>query len=406
MKVTQSSDVVIREKQRRRRRVSVSNIFVAAILLMIGFAAGTRSQEIYAAIGPMFGIRVSADTLNLASVQRTFQALDVNYDGKLDKQALVDGANRGMVEAAGDKYTVFMSAKEAEEFNKSLSGDIGGGIGVEIGMRDDKPTVIRLLDGNPAKKAGVLAGDIIIKVNDDVVLNADTSTVASKIRGEVGTTVKLTVVRGDSEKVFDITRAKVVNPSVYSETRDNIGIIKVSRFDEDTALLVRNAAEKLKKEPVKGVILDLRGNGGGFLTAAQEVAGVWLDNKIVVSERVGGKETDVLRSGGDTVLQGMKTIVLVDGETASASEIVAGALRDHGVAQLVGVTTFGKGTVQKMVDLDAGSLLKVTVARWYTPNGKNLSAGGLKPDKKVGLSAEDVNAGKDPQLDAALAVFK
>ena len=351
-------------------------------------------------------IRVSADTLNLASVQRTFQALDVNYDGKLDKQALVDGANRGMVEAAGDKYTVFMSAKEAEEFNKSLSGDIGGGIGVEIGMRDDKPTVIRLLDGNPAKKAGVLAGDIIIKVNDDVVLNADTSTVASKIRGEVGTTVKLTVVRGDSEKVIDITRAKVVNPSVYSETRDNIGIIKVSRFDEDTALLVRNAAEKLKKEPVKGVILDLRGNGGGFLTAAQEVAGVWLDNKIVVSERVGGKETDVLRSGGDTVLQGMKTIVLVDGETASASEIVAGALRDHGVAQLVGVTTFGKGTVQKMVDLDAGSLLKVTVARWYTPNGKNLSAGGLKPDKKVGLSAEDVNAGKDPQLDAALAVFK
>lgn len=397
------SESTMAKQPRRRSRVSVSTVFVVALTLVIGFVAGTRSHEIYAAVGPLFGIKIDASTLDLSSVQRTYQSLKANYDGELDQQALVDGASRGLVAAAGDKYTVFMDAKEAAEFNKSLSGDIGGGVGVELGVRDDKPTVVRVLDNNPAKAAGLLAGDVIMKVNDELVVDLDTSKIAEKIRGEVGTSVKLTVLRGDEQKEFSITRAKVTNPSVQTEVKGGTGIIRITRFDEDTASLARSAAEKLKQQGVKGVVLDLRGNGGGYLTAAQDVAGIWLSDKVVVSERTGGKVTDTLRSDKDPILNGVKTVVLVDSETASASEIVAGALRDHGAATLVGTTTFGKGTVQKMITLDADALLKVTVARWYTPNGKNLSEGGIKPDQTVQMTADDVNAGRDPQLDAALA---
>ncbi len=387
---------------RRRSAISIPTIFVIALALAVGFVAGTRSHEIYAAIGPVFGIKVEAGTLDLTSVQRTYQALKANYDGELDEQALIDGASRGLTAAAGDRYTVFMNASEAADFDKDLSGDIGGGIGVELGVRSDKPTVVRVLENNPAKDAGLLAGDILIKVNDDMVLNWDTADIASKIRGEVGTSVKLTVLRDDKEKVFSITRATVNNPSVQSEIKDGVGILRLTRFDDSTASLARTAAETFKQKNVKSVVLDMRGNGGGYLTAAQDVTGIWLDDKIVVSERTGGAVTDTLRSGTDPILSGIKTVVLVDSETASASEIVAGALKDHGAATIVGKTTFGKGTVQKVLDLGAGTRLKVTVARWYTPNGKNLSEGGIVPDKTVDRTSDDVNAGRDPQLDAAL----
>ncbi len=390
---------------RRRSAISIPTIFVIALALAVGFVAGTRSHEIYAAIGPVFGIKVETGTLDLTSVQRTYQALKANYDGELDEQALIDGASRGLTAAAGDRYTVFMDAREAADFDKDLSGDIGGGIGVELGMRSDKPTVVRVLENNPAKGAGVLAGDILIKVNDDVVLNWDTADIASKIRGEVGTSVKLTVLRDDKEKVFSITRATVNNPSVQSEIKDGVGILRLTRFDDNTASLARTAAETFKQKKVQSVVLDMRGNGGGYLTAAQDVAGIWLDDKVVVSERTGGAVTDTLRSGTDPILPAIKTVVLVDSETASASEIVAGALKDHGAATIVGKTTFGKGTVQKVLDLGAGTKLKVTVARWYTPNGKNLSEGGITPDKTVDRTSDDVNAGRDPQLDAALKLF-
>lgn len=396
------------DTQPRRKRASlpVTSIFVAALALTIGFVAGTRSQEIYAAIGPVFGIKVASGTLDLSSVQRTYQQLQANYDGKLDEQALIDGASRGLTAATGDRYTMFMNAEEAAEFDKDLTGNIGGGIGVELGVRSDKPTVVRVLDGNPAKAAGLLAGDILMKVNDDIVLNWDTADIASKIRGEVGTSVKLTVVRADEEKVFSVTRATVNNPSVQAEVKDGIGMLKITRFDDNTSELARTAAETFKQQKAKAVILDMRGNGGGYLTAAQDVAGIWLDDKVVVSERTGGAVTDTLRSGSDPILAGVKTVVLVDSETASASEIVAGALLDHKAATLVGKTTFGKGTVQKVLDLGAGTKLKVTVARWYTPNGKNLSEGGIKPNKVIEMSADDVNAGRDPQLDAARQLIR
>jgi carboxyl-terminal processing protease len=376
-------------------------LLTIAVVAVIGFIAGTRSNDLLGAIAPVLGIKVETGTLDLSSVQRTYQELKANYDGSLDTKKLIEGASRGLVAGAGDQYTVFMDAKEATAFDDDLTGQIGGGIGAEIGIRNDQPTVVRVLADNPADKAGLKAGDIIVAVNDQSANGWTSEKAAAQIRGEIGTTVKLVVTRGKETKDFTITRASVTNPSVQSKVESGIGILTITRFDGETANLARHAAENFKNQQVKSVILDLRDNGGGYLTAAQDVAGLWLDNKVVVTERVNGRVTDELKSGGGSMLQGIPTVVLVNTNSASASEIVAGALQDHKAAVLVGEKTFGKGTVQKVIDLGAGTKLKVTVARWYTPNGKNITKEGISPDQKVELTPEQVNEGQDPQLEAA-----
>jgi len=379
------------------------NVFflTIGIVAVVSFIAGTRGNEILGVVAPALGFKVETGTLDLASVQKTYQELQANYDGTLDKSKLVDGASRGLVAAAGDQYTVFMDQKEASEFNNDLSGNIGGGVGAEIALRNDVPTIIRILPGNPAEKAGLLAGDIIIGVNDEATTGWTATKTAEKIRGQVDTTVKIKVVRSAEEKTFTVTRATVSNPSVQASVENGIGTLTISRFDSETSDLARKAAQSFKQQNVRGVILDVRGNGGGYLTAAQDVAGLWLDNKTVVTERTNGKVVDDLKSGGNPVLAGIPTVVLVNGSSASASEIVAGALQDNKAATLIGEKTFGKGTVQKVIDLGAGTILKVTIARWYTPNGKNITKEGISPDQAVELKAEDANAGRDPQLDAA-----
>lgn len=379
---------------------------IMGLVAIVGFAAGMKSDIIIGAIAPAFGFKVETGSLDLADVQSTYRSLKTNFDGSLDKQKLIEGASRGLVAAAGDQYTVFLSKSEADDFNKDLSGEIGGGIGAEIGLRDNKPTIIRTLKDTPAEKAGVLAGDTIIAVNDQIVTNSTVDDTVKKIRGQEGTTVKLAVLRDNQQKEFTITRAKISAPSVTSRVEGDTGILIMTRFDEQTSAKARQAAQSFKDQNVKRIILDLRGNGGGYLTAAQDVAGLWLDRKVVVTERTDGKVTDELKSGGDPLLAGLPTVVLVNGGSASASEIVAGALQDHKVAQLVGEKTYGKGSVQKLLDLKQGAMLKVTVAKWYTPNGKNITKEGITPDKKVDLTGEDMNAGKDPQLDAAKELLK
>jgi carboxyl-terminal processing protease len=393
----------IPEPKKEHRGISKNVYFLTiAVTVLIGFVAGTRSNELLAVVAPVLGFKVETGTLDLRAVEKTYQELKANYDGPLDSQKLIDGASRGLTAAAGDQYTVFMDAKEAEEFEKDLSGDIGGGIGAEIGIRNDQPTIIRVLGDNPAEKAGLQAGDKIVTVNSQSSIGWTADKTAGAIRGEVGTTLKITVLRGADTHDYTITRQIVTNPSVSSRVSGGVGILTISRFDDEAAGLARSAVEAFKQQQVKGVILDLRGNGGGYLNSAQEVAGLWLKDKVVVSERVNGNVSEELKSGNDPLLAGVPTVVLVNGASASASEIVAGALQDYQVATLVGEKTFGKGTVQKILDLGAGTKLKVTVARWYTPNGKNITKEGITPNQTVELTASDVNGGKDPQLDAAI----
>ena len=385
-----------------KRQVSLGTLLVCVGLVgVVGFVLGTRSDSLRLAFAPILGEKSDSKQIEFDSVKEVYRLLAKNYDGKLDNQKLIDGASRGMVAAAGDDYTVFMSAEEAKEFDNALDGKVSG-IGAEIGVRNDQPTILRVLEDSPASREGLKAQDVIVSVGDKSTAGFSAPDTAELIRGKEGTTVKITVARDDQPINLTITRAEVSDPSVSSTIKDSVGILTIRRFDEQTSELARRAAEHFKSADVSGVVLDLRDNGGGYLDQARQVAGIWLDDKLVVSERRGGKETDRLNSQGQPILDGVPTVILVNSGSASASEIVAGALRDHKVAKLVGEKTFGKGTVQQVIDLADGRQLKVTVARWYTPAGVNLSKNGIKPDHKVELSIEQMNAGQDPQMTAAL----
>jgi len=397
-----------RVRKALQSRISASMLVIGIILILgIGYVAGTYNNQIMTAIAPTFGLKVNKDTLDLSSLQDTYQALKANYDGDINDTKLVEAANKGIVSALGDDYTVYFNAAEAQSFNDDLSGSIGGGIGAELSVRNERVTIVRVLADNPAQKAGLAVGDAITAINDVDVLATETlNDVVMKIRGDVGTTVKLGVLRDSGKEVFTITRAEVTNPSVYSSVQDGVGILTITRFDDQTGALARAAAESFKTKNVSSVILDLRGNGGGYLTAAQDVAGIWLNNKTVVTEKTNGKVVDELTSGSRAILEGIPTVVLVNGSSASASEITAGALQDHGAAKLVGEKTFGKGSVQRLLNLPGGAELKVTIAKWYTPNGNNISKEGIVPDEVVKLAIEDLNASRDPQLKAAKELLK
>ena len=383
----------------RQRKVS-QGVFLASLVLaiIVSFAAGTRSEEIYQIAAPIFGIKVAKQPLDTEVMKEAYRQLAANYDGDLDANKLSDGAARGMVKAVGDDYTTFLDKEEAAEFNKSLNGEVSG-IGAEIGVRNLQPTVLRVLDDSPAKKAGLKTGDIFVAVNGTSVAGETASGVADKVTGEAGTTVKLTMRRGSESLDFSITRAQISDPSVRWSVSDDVGVLTISRFDDNTGSLARKAAKEFIDKGVKSVIVDLRNNGGGYLTAAQEVASLWLDNgKTVVTEKSRGQVTETVKASGNSTLKGKKTVVLVNGSSASASEIVAGALKDYQAATLVGEKTFGKGTVQKVINLDDDRILKVTVARWYTPQDRNITKEGIQPNQTVKMSQDDNNAGRDPQM--------
>lgn len=383
------------------KRQQLSWFLTLVIVAIVSFVAGARSDALFANVASVFGVRTSNKTIDLSSVQKTYQELIANYDGKLDTQKLIYGANRGLVEAAGDPHTAYMDPDETKEFDKSLSGQIGGGIGAEIGLRNNKPTIIKPLENSPAQKAGIKAGEAIVKVNDEASSDWSVEKVVSKIRGEVGTSVKLTLLSGGQEREVSVVRQNIVSPAVESEIDGEIGILKVNRFGDDTVSLARKYASEFVEKGVKKVILDLRNNPGGTVGAAQGLLGIWLDNQIAMTERRGSEIVKTLRTTGTPILGNMKTVVLINGNSASASEITAGALREYGKATLVGQKSYGKGSVQIVLGLPGGSQMKVTEARWYTPKGKNIDKTGIKPDVKVDLSSDDVNNNVDPQMDKA-----
>lgn len=383
------------------KRQQLSWFLTLVIVAIVSFVAGARSDALFANVASVFGVRTSNKTIDLSSVQKTYQELIANYDGKLDTQKLIYGANRGIVEAAGDPHTAYMDPDETKEFDKSLSGQIGGGIGAEIGLRNNKPTIIKPLENSPAQKAGIKAGEVIVKVNDEASSDWSVEKVVSKIRGEVGTSVKLTLLSDGKTREVSVVRQNIVSPAVESEIDGEIGILKVNRFGDDTVSLSRKYTSEFVEKGVKKVILDLRNNPGGTVGAAQGLLGIWLDNQIAMTERRGSEIVKTLRTTGTSILGNMKTVVLINGNSASASEITAGALREYGKATLVGQKSYGKGSVQIVLGLPGGSQMKVTEARWYTPKGKNIDKTGIEPDVKVDLSSDDVNNNVDPQMDKA-----
>lgn len=386
------------------RKVTLGNaIIIGAIMMVIGMVLGVNWNSWFGDMAPYLGIETSASNkVNWNSLNEVYDKLESKYDGEIDVAGVVEGAKKGLVDSLGDKYTVYMTAEEAEEFENDLHGNVGAGIGVEMGLRDGYVRVLRTLPDNPARKAGVLAGDIIYKVNDEEVYTLSTEDISKKVRGEAGTEVKVTVVRDGEEKDFKMKRETINNVSAYVDYDGHTAIVTVTRFDNDTGTMIEGFAKKFGEKGIKKVILDLRGNGGGYVSAAQDLLSLWIDSEPVLIQKSRTSDNKVTKAySGKAILKDMKTVVLVNGSTASASEIVAGALQDYGKATVVGEQTYGKGVVQELFDLSNGTKLKVTTASWYTPKERSINGEGIKPDIEVERTYEDINTMKDPQLDKA-----
>lgn len=396
------ASVAARVKAVREYRFGWSTLLVGGLVLLVAGVGIGASTPLWNDGLRALGFKPNVPPLDLSSVENTYEQLAANYDGKLDASKLIDGANHGLVAAVGDPYTVYFNSQEAQGFDKQLNGQYSG-IGAVLGMKDSVVEITGVLDGSPAKSAGLQNGDLILQVDGQSTQGWSIDKAATNIQGKAGTTVKLVIQRGDETKEFSIVRADITNPSVRSEVQNGVGILSISRFDDQTGQLARQAAESLKQQGVKGVIVDLRGNPGGRVDAAQAVAGIWLNDKVVVTERTKGITTGTLRSGSDPILEGVPTIVLVDGGSASASEILAGALHDNHAATLYGQKTFGKGIMQDILDLPDGNELKVTIASWYTPDGKNIGHQGITPDTVITPTPDQLQAGQDPAKDAALS---
>jgi len=385
----------------------VAAILVVVVVFFAGVGVGNGSIQ-FGFVKNTQNRDLPAD-LDYSSVEALYDALKASYDGELDYQALLDGLKAGLAQAAGDPYTVYLTAEEAQEFNNQLNGTFSG-IGAELGQDADKNIIIvSPIAGFPAAKAGLRPQDIITEIDGKSTAGMNIAEAVTKIRGPKGTDVTLRILRNKSEDLtFTITRADIKIPSVKYEILDgNIGYLQIIQFNNDTVSLATAAAREFKSKGVEGVILDLRGNPGGLLDAAVDVSSLWLKKgATVLQEKRGGVVVSTWYANGNDILRGVPTAVLINEGSASASEIVAGALKDNKAATIIGAKSFGKGSVQQMKALSGGGELKVTIARWYRPNGENIDGKGVSPDKEVKMTEEDYKNGRDPQKDAAVEFIK
>lgn len=383
-----------------------------AINLVIGFVLGLA---VFWAFSTFYRPAAGKNQLDTAMLYKVQSILRQKYDGDIDYGKFSEGAAAGAVASLGDPYTVFLDQKSNKELADDLKGELSG-VGIEVGQKDGKLTVIAPFDGTPASKAGIRAGDVIATINGEETSSLTIDQAVSKIRGEKGTVVKLGIIRaGELLKEIEITRELISIPSVSYEMKDGkIGYIKIRRFGEDTAAAVKSAGSSLKAQGAKAVIVDVRDNPGGYLESAVEVASEFSNKGVVVEERSRNTKPKLLYATTGGTMIDIPVVMLINGGSASASEILAGALNDNDRALLVGEKTYGKGSVQEVVCLSPvfiasdcpGASLKVTVARWFTPAGINISKEGIKPEVEVKLSDEDINNSKDPQLEKAIELAK
>ncbi len=391
-------------------------VLLATATFFSGLHMGTGSK-LEANIFSFFNQETKVDdSVNLTEFWHVWNLLDEKFVTSSTTESLSDeeklqGAIGGLVKSYGDPYTVYFPPEEANAFAEDISGNFSG-VGMEVGIRDDMVTIIAPIPDSPAEKAGLMAGDVIVRINDEPTDGIGVDEAVRQIRGEKGTEVRLSIFRdGDSEfRDVTVVRDTINIPTSKTEIRDDVFIISLYSFNAISEAEMQRAVREFVQSKKKKLILDLRGNPGGYLESAVSIASYFLPlGKTVVRESFGdGEREEVYRSSGKELgaFSPEKFVILVDGGSASASEILAGALQEHGVATLIGAQTFGKGSVQELVKLDDGSSVKITIARWLTPEGRSISEGGLTPDMVVERTAEDRTAEKDPQLDSALEFLK
>lgn len=390
-------------------------IIITVIVLVLTNAASLFIGSNYL-LSPNGSVSVDNNTYNeIMKFKKLFAIRDElykYYDGKIDDNALVTGAIKGMTSSLNDPYTVYMDQQETKDFNSQIQGQEYVGLGMQVEAKDNKVVVVTAFDDSPAQKAGIKSGDAIVKINGTEVTGKDLDKAVAMMKGKAGTSVKVTIYRAGKGN-FDVTatREKIVMNTVTGEMlSNNIGYIQISMFDENTGANFNKKMAELKTQGMKALVLDLRDNPGGLLTACVDVTSNFVTkDKTIVSMIDKNNSKEVYKSkGGDYI--GMPLVVLVNENTASASEIFSGAIRDYKLGTLVGVKTFGKGIVQNVFDTGNGTQLKVTISKYYTPNGENIHHKGIKPDIEIkypdNLKNLPYDRNTDPQFKKALEIIK
>ncbi len=400
---------------------SVLIVFVALVLVVCAFGGGFVVGNFFPALKPVFvptlpatpGDNQGGTPTDLQSQFAPFwQAWDLvhqNYvDQPVDDTKLVQGSIRGMMDALGDPHSGYWTPQETTDANMSMQGEYDG-IGAYVDTRGDYLTITKPISGYPAEQAGLQMGDQIIAVDGTDVTGMDPDLVRmTKVMGPAGTDVHLTIHREgvDQPLEFTITRAHIVIPSVTSKMLDNnIAYIQITVFGDNTASNFHDQLSQLIAQNPSGMILDLRDNGGGYLDAGIAIASEFIDHGVIVTEQYGDGTKDPHNATPGGLATTIPLVVLVNGNTASASEIVSGAIQDDGRGKLVGVLTYGKGSVQNWIPLSDGGTARITIAKWLTPNGRTIDKIGLTPEVVVTMTQDDYTAGRDPQLDAAVQLL-
>jgi len=394
---------------------------MVAVLLAAGafgsgiqFGQGTLGQGQMASLFSLFAAEPApaVSTDDLGEFWEVWNLLDEKFavgssSQQLTREQKIQGAIDGLVAAYDDPYTVYLPPADAQSFAADISGEFSG-VGMEVGMRDGLVTIIAPLPGTPAEQAGLRAGDIIIRIDDVSAERMRIDQAVDLIRGEKGTVVTLTIYReGEMEFIeIPVTRDTIAIPTVKTEQIGDVYVIALYSFNAVAEAKMIDALNEYLRSDATKLVIDVRGNPGGFLESAVAIGSFFVPSgKVIVQESfVDESKNDTFRSRGRQV--GVFTpenlVVLVDGGSASASEILAGALKDHDLATVIGMQTFGKGSVQELVELRDGSSLKVTIARWLTPQGTSISDGGLAPDITIDRTGEQRLNDEDPQKDAAV----
>ena len=376
-------------------------VLAALVIYSLGVNVGEGRLSFHVGSGQNSSL---PNQLDYSSVNQVYQILKTQYDGKLTASQLIDGLKTGLTQSTGDPYTEYFNAAQAKQFNSELQGSFSG-IGAQLGEdTQNNLEVIAPLAGTPAAKAGIQAKDLIITINGKSTAGITTDEAVNEIRGPSGSKVTLQIIRGEQQLNFVVIRENITIPSVNSKIlAGNIGYIQINQFSDDTSQLAQQAAQKLQKAGVKGIILDLRDNPGGEVDAAVNASSLWLPGgQTVFQEKTDNKVIKTYTVTGNDILKGIPTVVLINSGSASAAEITAGALHDNKVAYIIGTKSYGKGVVQQVNNLPGGAELKVTVASWYRPDGQNINHKGITPDEVVKISQDQIKASQDPQQDAAI----
>jgi len=379
--------------------------FVGFILGRISFPLEEKETSFVNLIKKIQTQEKSVDYNLFLDVLETIKNKYVNQP--VSERDLFYGALKGLVSGLKDPYSIFLEPDLADKFKTELSGTFEG-IGAEISEKKGRIVIIAPLEGTPADRAGLKAGDEIYSIDNEDTTGMVVDEAVSKIRGKRGTSVKLLILRKGWEKpkefviVRDVIKIKTVS---YEVKKNGIVYLRLSYFNENTVSEFDNAIRKILSLSPKGLILDLRNNPGGYLYAAVEIAGRWLGDKVVVIEKGRDNKEIEHRASGEAKFSNLPTIILVNQGSASGSEILAGALQDYGVAKLLGEKTFGKGSVQELVEFKDGSMVKITVAHWLTPQKREIEEKGIEPDIKVELTEKDIEEEKDPQLEKAIELL-